>query len=1435
MDIQSLFKNLLLKQSSPPRPNTVKNYVADIRYFTTWFEKTYNRPFTLSELTSSVVELFSQDTAVSPRTKERHNASLRKLISLLNESGESIPNPFPTVSHTTHADTWKLREFKHFLYKQKISAVTVKNYMSDIAHFTKWLDAQNITPEDIKGSKDITSSYANTLVHVLNLSPKSVSRKLSSIRKYCDYCGLRNSAQGTPQPVKTMKQAISHSQGKNLTALEAFRVREQTYSRIAPIRLLQHFVYAYGKAEEKAAYHFSHLISRTDIRPVIKRPELINTVRHSRPKWYKRYHSYSITRYIHIGVLTIFSSGLLLLGYARYIDVPSKGDVLGTEYQNRRVLVYSGKLAKTDNTPITTPSTLTFSIYPDQTANTTVLWRETHEINPNKNGSFTVQLGRKEILSDSFFSDNQNLYLGMKIGGGPELLPRKRLANVGYAEDSSLLQGMAPITQDPANTSNSILALDSSGNLVIGGSANPVFQATGGDFTFSGTTTILTTAMGSNGDIILNPDGTGVIDVRNPLANNSTDASSSGSVDFADEVVIASDSASSLFTVHNTGLSGDIMTLMSQNITRMIVDNAGNVGIGTETPSQLVHIAGDSSPTLSVENKNTLTRIDMSALATLATLGTYSNTSLGFKTNDLVRMSISPTGNVGIGTSSPTALLDVAGSASIAGTLTLSGATPNIQSANNSNLIIGGNNTGNLIFQPLNNNGFVGISTNNPQYKLDIRDNQASRSAMQIYNASTSSDADGLMIRLGNNSASLSATNTFVNFQTNGLGTVGSITGNGTGVVYNTTNADFAEYFKKDITEDIPYGTITCITSSGTVSACSHENTQIIGVTSQNPAFLGGKNLGTASVAVGLVGQIETWVSTQNGSITAGDPITLSATPGTGVKATTAGMIVGRALQSYTGDTPGKILVLVQPSWHEPRTMFTTSGELVTTEIASVELDNSTYDAVAYALAQSTAKVRRENTWVSEVASFASATIGKVKTGLLEAQNVLVSGTIAAQHIVVEQLDVTNDNIRINGLSLSEYIASILPNDNATPEVATAQTISSNFISPLADDSDISISLENSQLSIHNSAHTTGSAVASIDNEGNATFSGSLAAESGQFNDLSINHLNSTGDASIAGTLSAESIRANTIEGLDEKVASYAANYLNGQKTENDTANTPEQEDISPSFITSNWHIPTGNFIDVSTMSAQFALFHENLLSLGTTTLREATVMDSFSIGTNFIFGPESVDVLGADLQIQPLRQGGISFLAGLVAIDTNGNLAVGGDAAFAKNVTIKGGLFANIISPLADHDLDIFLSNKNGTQSAQFRVINDAKTPVLTVNGDGDVYSSGSANFVGNLVASGSAFLSKLNIFSQEAQAVSENDLVASSSAGTAVLRAYKREVTIHSPYVSGDSLIYITPSTDTGNQVLYLLRQSENGSFTVGVSQSLRQDIQFNWFVVN
>lgn len=87
------------------------------------------------------------------------------------------------------------------------------------------------------------------------------------------------------------------------------------------------------------------------------------------------------------------------------------------------------------------------------------------------------------------------------------------------------------------------------------------------------------------------------------------------------------------------------------------------------------------------------------------------------------------------------------------------------------------------------------------------------------------------------------------------------------------------------------------------------------------------------------------------------------------------------------------------------------------------------------------------------------------------------------------------------------------------------------------------------------------------------------------------------------------------------------------------------------------------------------------------------------------------------------------------------------------------------------------------------------------------------------------------LNLVSP-AFALSNTEIVATGSAGTANIRARYTEITIDNPLVTDKSLIYLTPKT---NQQVFLMRQNPGVSFTVGVQSAGYSDIPFNWIIVN
>lgn len=86
---------------------------------------------------------------------------------------------------------------------------------------------------------------------------------------------------------------------------------------------------------------------------------------------------------------------------------------------------------------------------------------------------------------------------------------------------------------------------------------------------------------------------------------------------------------------------------------------------------------------------------------------------------------------------------------------------------------------------------------------------------------------------------------------------------------------------------------------------------------------------------------------------------------------------------------------------------------------------------------------------------------------------------------------------------------------------------------------------------------------------------------------------------------------------------------------------------------------------------------------LGYTSVVDLSASDRVTIGGSFILAENSINVLGADLDLQPLKQGNIRFMAGLMTLDTEGNLEVFGNARFAKDVEVRGKLSANLIAPV--------------------------------------------------------------------------------------------------------------------------------------------------------
>lgn len=380
-----------------------------------------------------------------------------------------------------------------------------------------------------------------------------------------------------------------------------------------------------------------------------------------------------------------------------------------------------------------------------------------------------------------------------------------------------------------------------------------------------------------------------------------------------------------------------------------------------------------------------------------------------------------------------------------------------------------------------------------------------------------------------------------------------------------------------------------------------------------------------------------------------------------------------------------------------------------------------------------------------------------------------------------------SNGLLINKLSgLVSLITDTLRANYAEIATLLSPSIQTNLISPLASGSAITIE---APVRISPPASSTTPAL-TIDGDLQVA---TLSARTAKLDTLEVKNL------------VAEHISASSIEGLEATLATLSAHTttsLSDEELESLTARLRSRlESIFGPATAEDLPTPTLSELPEATPSGEVNFASDNGLVAN---------LNALTITT------ETVTANSGLLSLQPL--GVINLASGTLVVDSSGT------------VSVKGNL--DITGSLAIHP-------KQGTELGDLLTIyNSEGGKVASVDASGSATLSSLATnqltILGESTASPSGILS--------------NILEASASAGVGTITSPNKELTINTPYVTEGSLIYITPTGPTDNQVLYIKSQvtcpeatPDNlesptcvPSFTVAVNSASTVNIPFNWWIV-
>ncbi|MEK7525035.1 MAG: site-specific integrase, partial [Patescibacteria group bacterium] len=452
---------------------SIKNYLSDVRLFlaSIGFK-------TIRDIDAKAFQTYLQQAKETKpdATYRRYSASLRRFTTFLSieyrlELALPKANDLESGPQSAHN---LINQFRLYLTREKKSAATVKNYISDLNHFLSWIAKNSLAGNHLGGGRMdspevglLTPTVLNDYFDGLKLSHTSTSvtdRRASTLRKFVQF------------------------------SLDCRLISHNPFETAPPLPLIASLALA----------------------PLAKNPIRRDQTTNPIKKLYRDYHSLAFTPYLHLAILILATTALGIFSYAQIFSEAKPGQAYPTALvRPSRQLAFQGRLTDTDGRPITNPTNVTFKLFNQAESGTEVYSVPTCTVAPDQDGIFSTQIGNGTCgaeIGPEVFSENTGLFLEVAIGG-QILTPRQPIATSGYALNSETLQGYPA---SASATENTVPVVNTDGDIIIG-AASPALISQSGTFAIKGQAVTLATATGTDGDVTVAPDGRGSVNLIGSL------------------------------------------------------------------------------------------------------------------------------------------------------------------------------------------------------------------------------------------------------------------------------------------------------------------------------------------------------------------------------------------------------------------------------------------------------------------------------------------------------------------------------------------------------------------------------------------------------------------------------------------------------------------------------------------------------------------------------------------------------------------------------------------------------------------------------------------------------------------------------------------------------------------------------------------------------